>query len=82
MNVVVVQPCMILGAYAVGMQNGNGIQGPNIPSGGLPLQIPQFCYDSQTMTRIGTNPLDPRVAAVIPWTTTINGPWPYPIPNE
>jgi hypothetical protein len=46
------------------------------------LQIPQIYYDSQTMTRIGTNPADPRQALVIPWTTTIGGPWPSPINLE
>jgi hypothetical protein len=57
----------------------------NIPCGtGNPfaLQIPKIYYDSQTMTRIGANPLDPHMAAVIAWATFFGSAWPYPIPNE
>jgi hypothetical protein len=84
MNVVVNQPCLILGTYGIGQPNsgGSGTQGPNIPAGGFLLQIPSEYYDQTVMTRIGTNPNDPRVAACMPWATFIGSTWPYPIYEE
>jgi hypothetical protein len=72
MNVAIQSPCIIAGSI------------PCLQSGGGPLylQIPQIYYNETCMLRIGTNPLDPRVQAVIPWATFIGSAWPFPINGE